>query len=110
MPVSFTGFAASNSAENEWCASAAPDRSMPATSEAATMRTFILRSSNQLGSRSARCSCAIVLTEIDGHLALDPLELPTARPRFRIGTRIVDRDLIAQRVVVGAREALGQRR
>src|SRR5688572_22529390 len=102
MPVSLTGFAASNSAENEWCAYAAPVVSNAATIEAATVRTFIVRSSE------AVCGAwpplrAVVLTEIYRQiLTADPAQLPGARPRLRVGTGIVDRDFITQRVVVGA--------
>src|SRR5436190_2705554 len=108
MPVSLTGLSASNSAENEWCANAAPESSMHATNEAASVRTFIVRSSESIR-RIVRGLRPIVLTEIDGQFAFDPLELPAARPRLRVGAGVVDGYFVLERVVVGAREALDER-
>jgi len=59
--------------------------------DCANVHSAILQSTWLASERRLR---AIVLTEIDGHFALDPLELPAARPRFRIRTGIVDGDLV----------------
>src|SRR5690606_30244280 len=51
----------------------------------------------------------VVLAEIRRQiLAPDPAQLPAALPRPRISARIVDRDLVPQRVEIRPREALDQ--
>src|SRR5688572_11106395 len=114
MPVSLTGFAASNSAENEWCANAAPVMSRPATIKAATVRTFIVQSSKTTRGNERPCGDygrlrPVVLTEINRQIfAADPAQIPGARPRLRVSAGVVNRDLVAQRVVVGTRETLDE--
>src|ERR671914_390268 len=104
------GFDASNSAEKEWWAKAAPVKSKPATIEAAIVRTFMLRSSKSNRGETNAALRAIVLTEIYRQIfPADPAQLPAARPWLRVRARVVDRDLITQRVVVGACEALDER-
>jgi hypothetical protein len=54
-------------------------------------------------------SGSIVLTIIDWQLfSGNPLQVPTAGPRFRIRSRIINRYFIFQRVEVGASEPLDQ--
>src|SRR5262245_56339183 len=51
----------------------------------------------------------VVLTKVHRQLlAADPTQIPAHRPRFRVRARIVDRDLVVQRIEIRPREALRQ--
>src|SRR6185369_4191262 len=53
-------------------------------------------------------SLSIVLAVESWQIFGDPLKSPTSRPRFRVCARIVDRDLVLQRVEIRASKALNQ--
>src|SRR5262245_34261328 len=100
MPFIVTGFCASNSVANAWCAHAgtAPRSSAQAIKET-TIRCIVC----------SPCLRSVVLTIVRREFfAFHPLHGPVGAPRFRIRARVVDGDVVLQRIKVWTRDMLDQ--
>src|SRR6185503_7680805 len=113
LPVSFTGRSGSNSAENEWCAAAAPVR-RPAIATTSPVVFTVMTLVPLLLSRAVFVAHVLQVLEILVVLVARDLEQLVGlsmhryldRPRASVRNRVRHRGAIDDRVLVDGREAL----
>src|SRR5262245_47813751 len=101
------GLFASNSAENEWCAIAVAEKPTARARAKRTIALFLIEipphADGQIDSSNPVLG-SIVLAIIYGQFfPSNPLQIPTARPRFRIRAWIINRYFIFQGIQVRSR-------